>query len=152
MKHCDGVAPWETPCVLPDTPEHAYHLDEAGKDWPNAAVVRPYSRREDGRPIDRARQIAAQARKATTATFATPRARTAVVGPLQPDDATAQRRVLDYLVMRRGEWVDGWRLTDPEVGGAHGAQRVRDLRAERDDIEQRSKPDVYPPQWQYRIL
>lgn len=67
-----------------------------------------------------------------------------------PRTGTRKRAVLGYLQDRRGSWVDGYELATPEVGGGEGLRRLRELRAEGWNIEERSMPNSTA--WQYRII
>jgi hypothetical protein len=149
MKRCGSPSVWHSACTLPEG-EHHDHIDVTDRSWRNEDIVRPHSRAEDGKPIDKARQIASRSRRKTTAVYAPTRPRTAAIEPLEPEPGTAKGTVLDFLRMRRGDWVDGHLLIAPETGGVNGTRRVRELRAEGYSIEDRPKPE-HPTQHQYRL-
>jgi hypothetical protein len=51
-----------------------------------------------------------------------------------------------------GTWVDGWRLTTPDVGGSEGLRRLRELEADGILVEKRPHPDPALSTWQYRLV
>lgn len=63
---------------------------------------------------------------------------------------TRRERVLAYLVAELGDWVPGYDLTQPGVGGSEGLRRVRELRDGGYRIEHRQMEggDAY----EYRLL
>ena len=69
--------------------------------------------------------------------------------PIAPRHGTRQQLVLAYLQARPGQWVDGFALASPEVGGSEGLKRLRELRAAGWPIEKRPKP--HSEAWQYRL-
>ena len=52
---------------------------------------------------------------------------------------TRKQRVLEAL--RNGDWMDGYSLCHPAIGGSEGLRRLRELRADGHRIEKRLKPD-----------
>jgi hypothetical protein len=68
---------------------------------------------------------------------------------IQPRHGTRQALVLAYLQARPGQWIDGFALAAPEVGGSEGLKRLRELRAAGFPIEKRPKP--HSDAWQYRL-
>ena len=67
-------------------------------------------------------------------------------------ELTRKEQVLDYLVKRKDEWVDGPEIANEVVGGSEGHKRLRELRAEGRIIEARRHPDPARDIWQYRLL
>lgn len=61
-------------------------------------------------------------------------------------------QVLEYLRIREGLWVDGPELANVEVGGSEGLKRLRELRADGWQIEERRHPNPDRDSWQYRLL
>ena len=66
-------------------------------------------------------------------------------------DKTRKQQVLDYLMDRKGQWVDGTQLATAEIGGSEGLRRLRELCMEY-TIEQRMNPDRSKSGWQYRLV
>ena len=71
-------------------------------------------------------------------------------------DKTRAEQVLDYLRVRKGEWVDGPALANEAVGGSEGLRRLREKRSALSDkglkIETRKHPDPKRDVWQYRLV
>jgi hypothetical protein len=65
---------------------------------------------------------------------------------------TRAQQVLDYLTAAHGEWVNGTELANEVVGGSEGLKRLRELRADGHEIEERRHPDPTRTVWQYRIV
>mgnify|MGYP006173171977 CR=1 FL=1 len=65
---------------------------------------------------------------------------------------TRKQRVLDYLMARPNQWVDGPELASPSVGGSEGLRRKRELEAEGHVIEERRHPDRRRAVHQYRVV
>ena len=55
------------------------------------------------------------------------------------------------LIMEKGHWIDGPELANEKVGGSEGLKRLRELRAEGHQIQERKHPDPDRDIWQYRI-
>lgn len=69
----------------------------------------------------------------------------------QANTGTCEIRVATYLVDRMFEWVPGYELTAPEVGGSEGLKRMRYLRKTQGfDIEGRKMKDSTA--WEYRLV
>lgn len=64
---------------------------------------------------------------------------------------TRKASVLAVLQESVGTWVDGWVLTQPDVGGSEGLRRLRELEADGIHIEKRPHPDAGLATWQYRL-
>jgi hypothetical protein len=78
---------------------------------------------------------------------------TSQLGALQiePSRGTKQAKVLRALRAAEGGWVDGEELTAPDVGGAEGLRRCRELRTERGwPIDRRPHPGG-GRRFQYRL-
>jgi hypothetical protein len=60
--------------------------------------------------------------------------------------------VLQYLLDRKNEWVNGPELANEEVGGSEGLKRLRELRSEGLPIQTRRHPDPARDVWQYRYV
>jgi hypothetical protein len=148
MKHCPATSEWQTPCVLPEG-GHLDHLDESNRMWSNTEVIRPHSRHEAGHPLAKARQMAAGARRHTTALYAPLGREKAVLDPPEPGNDTAKARVLAYLSEREGRWVPGWELVGLAVGGLNGTRRARELRQEGHTIDIEPHP-ARAREWRYR--
>lgn len=67
-------------------------------------------------------------------------------------DLTRKQQVLEYLMARKGEWVDGPEIATEEVGGSEGLKRLRELRAEGYVIFNRKHPDPARDIWQYQYV
>jgi hypothetical protein len=65
---------------------------------------------------------------------------------------TRKELVLQYLLARKNDWVDGPELANEEVGGSEGLKRLRELRAEGLPIQTRRHPDPARDIWQYRYV
>lgn len=65
---------------------------------------------------------------------------------------TRKELVLNYLQARKGQWVDGPQLANPEVGGSEGLRRFRELRAEGYPVEERRHPNSKRAVRQYRLI
>ena len=63
---------------------------------------------------------------------------------------TRKERVLKTLEANAPDWVPGWMLTDPSVGGSEGLRRVRELRSDGHVIEVRKRKGSQVRE--YRIL
>ena len=68
---------------------------------------------------------------------------------IEPVAETCKANVLAYLEEHRGQWVSGQELAQPETGGDQGLKRVRELRQEGHNIENRPTPGRRGT-WQYR--
>jgi hypothetical protein len=67
-----------------------------------------------------------------------------------PDSSRSHKqRVLDRL--RKGGWVDGTELATEEIGGSEGLSRLRELRDEGHEIDERRHPDMRQNVRQYRL-
>lgn len=67
--------------------------------------------------------------------------------------STAKERVLDRLEDQYPEWIDGYVLCHPNIGGSEGLRRLRELRAEGHKIEKRLKSsDTKTRVYQYRLV
>jgi hypothetical protein len=64
---------------------------------------------------------------------------------------TRKTLVLEYLRVRKGQWVDGPELANERVGGSEGLKRLRELRQEGHSIEMRRHPDPRRAVHQYRL-
>jgi hypothetical protein len=61
-----------------------------------------------------------------------------------------REKVLAYLLQKHGQWVSGYELTHPLVGGSEGLRRLREIRASGvTHIEMRKR--VYGDAYEYRI-
>lgn len=71
-------------------------------------------------------------------------------------DQTRAQQVLNYLRIRKAEWVDGPALANEAVGGSEGLRRLREQRdrlaAEGLRVERRKHPDPARDIWQYRLV
>ena len=63
---------------------------------------------------------------------------------------TKRDRVLFYLFKRANQWVSGYELTTPEVGGSEGLRRLREARRDGWPIE--SQPMKGNSAWEYRFV
>jgi hypothetical protein len=62
----------------------------------------------------------------------------------------SRQAVRSYLSDRLNEWIPGYELTAPDVGGSEGLRRLRELRADGLPIEGRKK--AKSTAWEYRLL
>lgn len=69
---------------------------------------------------------------------------------IEPTRKTKKGRVLAFLKERRGEWVLGYQLMAPDVGGSEGLRRERELRAAGWNIE-REPVGSGRTTWRYRL-
>lgn len=72
-------------------------------------------------------------------------------------DSSRKGQVYLYLLIRKGQWVDGPELANEAVGGSEGLKRLRELRSEGEAgggfrIEARRHPDNFHDIWQYRLV
>jgi hypothetical protein len=71
-------------------------------------------------------------------------------------DQTRAQQVLNYLRVRKGQWVDGPDLANEKVGGSEGLRRLRDekerLAGEGLRVEKRKHPEPDRDIWQYRLV
>ena len=149
MKHCPARSEHDSSCVLADGDGHPEHMDAEQRFWANTEVITPHSRRQDGHPLAKARELAAGARRKATALYAPIGAEKAVQHRTRPGNDTAKARVLAFLVESEGQWVAGWQLVDPGVGGLNGTRRARELRQEGHIIDIEQDP-ARPREWLYR--
>lgn len=70
---------------------------------------------------------------------------------IEPKRGTRNALVLLALRSANGDWVEGTYLETPEVGGAQGTRRARELRAMGWPIELRPHPSS-DTAWQYRLI
>jgi|GEM_PF-4019140 len=67
----------------------------------------------------------------------------------------ARARVLTYLKEHEGQWVQGWELADPEIGGSEGLRRLRELRQllkEQGYTIEKRRPFHEQTAWDYRMV
>ena len=67
-------------------------------------------------------------------------------------DISRKGQVLDRLLLSVGEWVDGPALANERVGGPEGHRRIRELRADGYQIENRRHPDRTHRYFQYMLV
>jgi hypothetical protein len=65
---------------------------------------------------------------------------------------TRKQQVLEELLRAEGGWVNGTDLANEAVGGSEGLKRLRELRAEGHEIDERRHPDPERTIWQYRLV
>lgn len=61
-----------------------------------------------------------------------------------------QDAVFAYLIANINQWVDGFALTEPNIGGSEGLRRLRELRRMGYPIQKRRKEDSSA--FQYRLV
>lgn len=71
---------------------------------------------------------------------------------IEPTRDTKCAQVLAYLRERKGQWVNGLEFRTPEVGGASGDRRCRELKERYGfNIERRPDPSKSGGVWQYKL-
>lgn len=160
-------------CVTPAGSNHPEH-DAPGAaglwlSWPNEAYIavvttdarttrqriggmaRSVPRAERTEPIDQAIAEATLSRSPIVR-HDDPASAHLAAERIQPKRGTRKAAVIRFLQAANGEWVDGYAIASPDVGGSEGLRRLRELR--RDDgwpIEERPHP-TSATSWQYRLL
>lgn len=69
---------------------------------------------------------------------------------IAPTRGSRREKVLQYLRDQRGEWIPGYELTTPEVGGSEGLRRLRELRV-KNGYPIESRPSGDGTTWEYRL-
>ena len=65
---------------------------------------------------------------------------------------TYKQKLLKYLLDRDRQWIPGYVIETPEVGGQAGTMRFRELRAEFGDDIFQCRPMKHGSAWEYRIV
>lgn len=98
------------------------------------------------RKVDRERKAAA--RRLPIVRNSDPDSSHVAAAAYEPNRDSAKGRVLAYMRERLDEWFDAIELTNPDVGGASGKRRMRELRTAGYPIDGRQKPGS-PNTWQH---
>jgi hypothetical protein len=118
--------------------------------WPNEHYQIPF--RTPLKPEVRKglRKLAGQVKPPARARVSDPPSAHTAAALIEPTAGACKARVLAHLEAHRGQWVGGMELQRPETGGDQGLKRVRELRQEGYDIENRPTPGSRGT-WQYRL-
>lgn len=156
---CGAVHPEiaDATCISPsDRTTHVQHFWKPpafGADalyWPNEDYV-PQFRHPLKTEVRRGlRKLAAQTRS-PRARVSDPVSAHIAADQIEPAAGQCKANVLAYLQDHRGQWVDGNELETPVTGGDQGLKRLRELRADGHNIENRPHPRGRGT-WQYRLV